>query len=85
LLLGAGTHGSLKRYEYATTKDNLSTVITSIIKSNATISGDTDSYFIDTAMGKNDTIIDNSYNNGVNYLTFLRSAKHDLPHLIEPE
>ena len=69
--IGAGTHGSLKGYKYPTTKDKLDSAVMLVIKNNPNIYRDTNNvnYIIDQTNGKNDTIIDNYYNDGINYLT----------------
>ena len=69
--IGAGTHGSLKGYQYATTKEKLDSAVMFVIKSNPKIYRDTNNvnYIIDKTNGKNDTIIDNYYNDGIIYLT----------------
>lgn len=70
-IIGAGTHGSLKGYQYATTKEKLDSAVMSVIKNNPNIYRDTthSNYIIDQTNGKKDTIIDNYYNDGKSYLT----------------
>jgi len=69
--IGAGTHGSLKGYCYSTTKDKLDSVVNYVIKTNPNIYRDTTNvnFIINKTNGKNDTIIDNYYNDGKSYLT----------------
>ncbi len=69
--LGAGTHGSLKGYRYPTTKQKLDSAVMFVIKNNPNIYRDTNNvnYIIDQTNGKNDTVIDNYYNDGKSYLT----------------
>lgn len=69
--MGAGTHGSLKGYKYATTKEKLDSAVMFVIKNNPNIYRDTTdaNFIIDKANGKNDTIIGNYYNDGKSYLT----------------
>ena len=68
--IGAGTHGSIKRYRYDTTKDELERAIMTVINGNQNIQRDSISnYIIDKTGGRSDTIMDNSYNDGENYIT----------------
>ncbi|MES2656177.1 MAG: hypothetical protein V4620_11350 [Bacteroidota bacterium] len=69
--IGAGTHGSLKGYQYSTTKDKLDSAVMFVIKNNPNINRNTNNvnYIVDQTDGKNDTIIDNYYNDGKSYLT----------------
>lgn len=69
--IGAGTHGSLKGYQYQTTKDKLDSAVLNVIKTNPNIYRDTIGNKILTYVGngKQDTIVDNSYNDGHEYLT----------------
>ncbi len=58
--IGAGTHGSLKGYQYATTKEKLDSAVIFVINNNPNIYRDTtNSNYIIEINGKNDTIIDN--------------------------
>ena len=70
-IIGAGTHGSLKGYKYSTTKDKLDSAVMYVIKHNPNIYRDTigKSYLANVGNGKQDTIVDNSYNDGKEYLT----------------
>ena len=70
-IISAGTHGSIKGYRYPITKDKLEIAVMSAIKSNPDIYRDSTNknYIIDKTNGKNDTIIDNYYNDGKSYLT----------------
>ncbi len=69
--IGAGTHGSLKGYQYATTKEKLDSAVMFVIKNNPNIYRDptNSNYIIDQTNGKNDTIVDNYYNDGKSYVT----------------
>lgn len=70
--IGAGTHGSIKNYNYATTKDKLENAVNTVIKNNPNIHCDTTINKIsikDINSGKSDTIIDNYYNDGKTYVT----------------
>src|SRR5690606_7917088 len=69
--IGAGTHGSLKGYQYSITKDKLDTAVMFVIKNNPNIYRDTigNKIFANVGNGKQDTIIDNSYNDGHEYVT----------------
>jgi len=69
--ISAGTHGSLKSYKYATTKNKLDSTIIFVIKSNPNINLEiaNSNYIIDKSNGKNDTIFNNYYNDGKSYLT----------------
>ena len=69
--LTAGTHGSIKTYEYRVSVTRLQITLDSILKNNTNIFRDTtQNYILDITGGKNDTIIDNRYNDGKNYFTF---------------
>ncbi len=69
--IGAGTHGSLKGYQYQTTKDKLDSAVMYVIKNNPNIYRDTigNKFLADVGNGKQDTIIDNSYNDGHEYVS----------------
>ena len=69
--IGAGTHGSLKGYKYQTTKDKLDSSVMYLMKNNPNIYHDTigNKILADVGNCKQDTIIDNSYNDGHNYVT----------------
>ena len=68
--IGAGTHGSLKTYQYATTKYKLVEAVMTVLKNNPRISIDTvDNIIIDNTKGKSDTIHNNYYNDTITYLT----------------
>ena len=68
--LTAGTHGSIKAYDYSVSKNVLQKAIEKVIAESADIHRDsTKNYIIDVTNGKNDTIIDNQYNDGIEYLT----------------
>lgn len=81
-IISAGTHGSLKNYEFMVTKYELDSVVDLVIKNNPNISQEAANvnYIVDVTDGKNDTIIDDYYNDGINYLTI--KIKND-PDLIE--
>ena len=68
--IGAGTHGSLKTYQYAITKNKLENAVMTVLKNNPRISIDTlQNYMIDNTNGKSDTIRNNYYNDTTTYLT----------------
>lgn len=69
--IGAGSHGSLKGYKYATTKDSLERAVMFVIKNNPNIYRDTigKHYLANVGNGRQDTIIDNSYNDGKEYVS----------------
>lgn len=68
--LTAGTHGSIKAYDYPVSKNVLQKAIEKIIVESSDIQKDsTKNYMIDITNGKNDTIMDNQYNDGIEYLT----------------
>jgi hypothetical protein len=68
--LTGGTHGSIKSYQYGVSKKVLKNAVEKVISKSSDIHRDTSkNYIIDVTNGKNDTIIDNHYNDGVEYLT----------------
>jgi hypothetical protein len=68
--LTGGTHGSIKEYEYSVSKKVLQKAVGKVILGNPDIHVDTTkNYIIDITNGKNDTIIDNHYNDSIEYLT----------------
>jgi hypothetical protein len=69
--VGAGTHGSLKGYQYQITKDKLDSAVMYVIKNNPSIHRDTigNKILADVANGKKDTIVDNSWNDGREYVS----------------
>ncbi len=76
--IGAGTHGSLKGYEYQTTKQHLENAVMDVIKSNPNINRDTvgKTQVVNIGGGKQGTIVDNSYNDGKEYVTVnIKSGK----------
>jgi hypothetical protein len=67
---GAGTHGSIKGYQYPVTKSELEKAVMTVLQSKTKVYRDTiRNYMIDVTDGKNDTIENNYYNDGKNYLT----------------
>lgn len=73
--LGAGTHGSIKRYEYQVKMDILKQAVDKVIASNpnirrkSTVQSDV---VVDVTNGENDTLIDdNQFNDGVNYAAII--------------
>jgi hypothetical protein len=69
--LAPAGHGSIKSYRYTTTKYKLENAVSDIIKNNSNIFPDTiQNYMIDVTNGKHDTIYNNYYNDGKNYVTF---------------
>jgi len=60
-MFGAGTHGSIQRYRYTTSKDNLASAVATVIKENDQITLD---------------LIKGHYNDEINYFTlFIKSGK----------
>ncbi len=71
--MGAGTHGSLKCYQYSTPKDKLESAVLKIIENSPKIKRESlrdpkNFYHITYDQGKKDSIFDNYYNDG-SYLT----------------
>ena len=67
---GAGTHGSIKAYHYPVTKSVLEKAVMTVLETKTNVFRDTiRNYMIDVTNGKNDTIENNYYNDGKNYLT----------------
>ena len=70
LLGGAGTHGSIKSYQYPVTKQTLQDAAEKVLAEGGKIQRDTiPHYKIDVTDGKNDTLWDNYYNDTVHYVT----------------
>jgi len=68
--LTGGTHGSIKYYDYKTNKQNLQRAVEKVIKNNRSIKRDTTkNYVVDMTNNKNDTIVDNYYNDNDRYVT----------------
>lgn len=68
--LDAGTHGSIKYYEYQVDKYTLQKAVESIIANSKTVKRDTTkNYMVDNTHNRNDTIFSNYYNNGDTYVT----------------
>ncbi|MDB5198468.1 MAG: hypothetical protein JWO92_431 [Chitinophagaceae bacterium] len=66
----AGTHGSLKSYEYTINKYTLQKAVDKVIMNSDNIKCDTtNNYIIDKTNNRNDTIIDNRDNDGETYVT----------------
>lgn len=65
--IGTGTHGSLQGYQYEIPKSKLEIVVNNVIENNPKIHRVTpeENFFIEG----NDTIYDNGYNDGLEYLT----------------
>jgi hypothetical protein len=63
---GAGTHGSIRGYQYPTTKYELEKAVMTVIKNNKSIYRDTTK---DSTSGKSDADFNNYYNDGKNYVT----------------
>jgi len=67
---GAGTHGSIKGYQYPVTKTELEKAVMTILQNKTNVYRDTiRNYMVDVTNGKNDTIENNYYNDGKNYVT----------------
>ena len=74
--LGGGTRGSIKAYDYSTTKSELSVAVADVIKSNPNIYPDTiRNFMIDETNGKHDTIFNDYYNDGKTYVTMTIKVK----------
>jgi hypothetical protein len=75
--LDAGTHGSIKSYEYKTTKEKLKKAAMHVINNNSNIYRDSAdaNYIIDVTNGKNDTIVNNHFNDEKNYVSIEIKAK----------
>jgi len=68
--LNAGTHGSLGAYVFPVAKKDLQKVVEKIIAESPDIHRDTTkNYILDMTNGRNDTIINNHYNDGETYLS----------------
>jgi len=69
--IGAGTHGSLKGYQYQITKDRLDSAVMYVIKNNENIYRDTigNKILADVGNDKKDTMVDNSWNDGHEYVS----------------
>jgi hypothetical protein len=68
--LTAGTHGTIKSYEYTTNKYTLQKAVEKVIANNKNIMLDTtQNYIIDQTNNGNDTIANNYYNDGERYVT----------------
>lgn len=66
----SGTHGSIKAYKYQVSKRVLEKAVEKVIMESPNIQIDsTKNYIIDKTNGKNDTIINNHYNDGKRYIT----------------
>ena len=77
--IGAGTHGSLKSYQYPITKHKLEKAVMTVLKDNPKIFiDDIQNYIIDNTNGKNDTIRNNSYNDTTTYLTIKINTDKEL-------
>ena len=70
--LTAGTHGSIKSYDFPVKKTVLENLFDSVIHVSKAVRRDTvRNYSIDVTNGKNDTVENNYYNDGTRYLTIL--------------
>ncbi len=68
--IGAGTHGSIKAYEYPVSKYRLEDAVEKVIKESSNIRRDTvKNYMVDFTDGKSDTIYSDHYNDGERYFT----------------
>lgn len=68
--LTAGTHGSIKAYDFPVSKKILQKAVEKVISESNDIHKDTTrNYIINITNGKSDTIINNHYNDGQNYMT----------------
>lgn len=74
--LTAGTHGSIKSYDFPVSKKNLQKAVEKVITESTDIQRDTaKNYMVDITNGKNDTIINDRYNDGQNYVTIKIETK----------
>lgn len=74
----AGTHGSLKSYEFTANKYFLQKAVEKIIASSENIKRDTaKNYIIDKTNNRNDTIFDNHYNDGDTYVSVRIKSEGD--------
>jgi hypothetical protein len=70
-----GTHGSIKEYTFPVSKVLLQKAIEKVILKNSDIERDTaKNYLINITNGRNDTIFDDRYNDGIEYILFLRKG-----------
>ncbi len=68
--LTAGTHGSIKAYDFFVSKKILQKAVEKIIAESSDIHRDSvKNYIVNITDGKNDTVINNHYNDGQNYVT----------------
>lgn len=69
--MGTGTHGSLKGNQYQTTKAKLDSAVMFVVKTNQNINRDTigNKILANVGNGKQDAIIDNSWNDGHEYVS----------------
>jgi hypothetical protein len=68
--LTAGTHGSIKSYQYPCSKQALQNAVEKVIAADGSVRRDTIvNYRIDETNGKNDTVWNNYYNDTINYVT----------------
>jgi hypothetical protein len=68
--LSAGTHGSIKSYQYPVPKQKLQAAVEKVIAAGGSVRRDTVRKFIvNVTNGRRDTIDDNYYNDTVNYVT----------------
>lgn len=66
--LTAGTHGSIKAYEYPVSKHRLEEAVKKVMAQNPKIDRDTQrNYMVDITDGKSDTIYSDYYNDGKRY------------------
>lgn len=77
--IGPGTQGSLESYHYKVPKDSLQRAINSVISATPTIYKDTAKRysFIDVTEGKNDTVWDTYYQDGLTYETICIEVEND--------
>ena len=76
--VGAGTHGSIKGYQYNVTKNELENAVMYVIKNSPNIHRDTrgEPRIENVGNGIMDTIFDNSYNDGKNYVAIKINVKN---------
>lgn len=83
--LSAGTHGSIASYGFKTDKNSLQSAVEKVISKNDFIKRDTiKNYMIDVTNGRNDTIVNNRYNDTVKYVTiYIKTSDGDNEYTIQ--
>ena len=74
--LTGGTHGSIKSYDFFVSKNTLQKAVEKILTESPDIHKDTvKNYIVNITSGKNDTIMNNQYNDGQQYVTIKIEGK----------